>query len=78
MSGAQCSLDLPGHNLQQGQRNNGEEVMHLERSQLVIETSRPVSQAALSAHATAGLWALRAAAIVVSLMVVYTFIDLTH
>ena len=49
--------------------------MHLERGQLVTETSRPVPRAALSARAAAGLWALRVFAVLVSLMVIYTFID---
>lgn len=49
-------------------------IMHLERDQFVAETSRPVPRVALSARATAGLWALRVFVIVVSLMVIYTFI----
>ena len=49
--------------------------MHLERDQFVDETSRPVPRAPLSAHTAAGLWALRVFVIVVSLMVIYTFID---
>jgi hypothetical protein len=55
-----------------------EQVMHLERGQLVAETSRPVPRAALSAHAVAGLWALRVFVVLVSLMVIYTFIDQLH
>ena len=47
----------------------------LERGQLVTETSRPVPRAALSARASAGLWALRAFTVLVSLMVIYTFTD---
>jgi hypothetical protein len=49
--------------------------MHLERGQLATETSRPVPRAALGACAVAGLWALRVFAVLVSLMVIYTFID---
>ena len=49
--------------------------MHLERDQFVDETSRPVPRAPLSARTAAGLWALRVFVIVVSLMVIYTFID---
>ena len=49
--------------------------MHLERDQFVAETSRPVPRAALSPHARAGLWALRVFVVLVSLMVIYTFID---
>ncbi len=48
--------------------------IHLERDQLVAVTSRPVSQARLGAGAQLGLWALRIFVIVVSLMVIYTFI----
>ena len=55
-------------------RLGNEQAIHLERGQLVTETSRPVPRAALSARAAAGLWALRAFALLVSLMVIYTFI----
>jgi hypothetical protein len=50
----------------------------LEPSQLVAETSRPVPRAALSARAAAGLWALRIFVVLVSLMVIYTFVDQLH
>jgi hypothetical protein len=53
-------------------------IMHLERDQFVAETSRPVPRAPLGAHATLALWALRVFAVVVSLMVVYTFIRQLH
>jgi hypothetical protein len=53
-------------------------VMHLERSQFVAATSRPIPRAVLSARQTAGLWALRAFVILVSAMVIYTFIDQLH
>jgi hypothetical protein len=46
----------------------------LEPGQLVAETSRPVPRAALSARVEAGLWGLRIFVVIVSLMVVYTFI----
>jgi hypothetical protein len=52
--------------------------MHLQRGQFVAETSRPVPRAALSARATAALWTLRVFAVLVSLMVIYTFIDQLH
>lgn len=52
-----------------------EHVLHLERDQLVTETSRPLPRAALGAPAAAGLWAIRVFVVLVSLMVVYTFID---
>jgi hypothetical protein len=53
-------------------------VMHLERDQLVVATSRPVPPAVLSARVRAGLWALRVFVVLVSLMVIYTFIDQLH
>jgi hypothetical protein len=53
-------------------------IMHLERDQFVAETSRPVPRAPLGPHATLALWALRLFAVVVSLMVVYTFIRQLH
>lgn len=58
----------------------GEEelIMHLERDQLVAETARPVAPAQLGRRALAGLWALRLFAILVSAMVVYTFIARLH
>jgi hypothetical protein len=49
-------------------------IMYLEPDQFVAETSRPVPRARLSARATAGLWALRVFVVLVSLMVIYTFI----
>jgi hypothetical protein len=52
--------------------------MHLARGQLVAETSRAVPPAALSARTTGGLWALRVFVVLVSLMVIYTFIDQLH
>jgi hypothetical protein len=53
-------------------------IMHLERGQFVAETSRPVLRAALSARATAALWALRVFVVIVSAMVIYTFIAQLH
>ncbi len=57
------------------QEHRDEPVRHLQRGQFVAETSQPVPQAVLSARAAAGLWALRVFAVLVSLMVIYTFID---
>lgn len=51
-----------------------EVIMHLERDQFVAETSRPVPRAALSAATSAALWTLRVFVVLVSLMVIYTFI----
>jgi hypothetical protein len=49
-------------------------IMHLEPDQLVAETFRPVPRAKLSRAAVIGLVALRVFVVVVSLMVLYTFI----
>jgi len=49
--------------------------MHLEPDQFVAETSRPVPRATLSHRAVVALWALRVFAVVVSLLVIYTFIE---
>lgn len=61
--------------LQSQERFEDELIMHLERDQFVAETSRLVPRAVLSTRVTAGLWALRVFVILVSLMVIYTFID---
>jgi hypothetical protein len=53
-------------------------IMHLERDQFVAETSRPVPRAQLTRGARIALWGLRVFAVVVSLMVIYTFIDTLH
>ena len=63
---------------QREQRFEDELIMHLERDQFVAETSRPVSRAALSSRTTAALWALRVFVVLVSLMVIYTFITQLH
>jgi hypothetical protein len=63
-----------------GERHRSEDelIMDLERDQLVFETLRPVGRAHLSARATAALWALRVFVVVVSAMVIYTFINQLH
>jgi hypothetical protein len=53
-------------------------IMHLERDQFVDETSRPVPRAALGPRVTAALWALRVFVVLVSLMVIYTFVQQLH
>jgi hypothetical protein len=50
-------------------------VEYLESDQLVERRSHPVPQARLSRRATVGLWALRVFVIVLSAMVLYTFIS---
>jgi hypothetical protein len=69
---------IPEQDLQAQERAEDELIMHLERDQFVAETSRPVPRAPLSRRASAGLWVLRVFVIVVSLMVIYTFIDQLH
>jgi hypothetical protein len=73
--GAYGSPALRERDLQSQERFEDELIMHLERDQFVAETSRPVPRAMLSPRATAGLWALRVFVVLVSLMVIYTFID---
>jgi hypothetical protein len=76
LDGAQPPSDRPGE--PDARFEEDELIMHLERDQFVAETSQPVPRAPLGAHATLALWALRVFAVVVSLMVVYTFIDQLH
>ncbi len=64
--------------LQSEERLEDELIGHLERDQFVAETSRPVPRAELGGHAVAALWALRIFVVLVSLMVLYTFIDQLH
>jgi hypothetical protein len=60
------------------ERSEDELIMDLERDQFVAETARPVPRAALGRRAMTGLWALRVFVIVVSAMVIYTFITQLH
>jgi hypothetical protein len=64
----------PEADLQAQERYEDELIMNLERDQFVAATSQPVAQAALSARTTTALWALRVFVVLVSLMVIYTFI----
>ncbi len=64
--------------LQAQERFEDQLILHLERDQFVAETSRPVPRAQLGARTTAALWALRVFAVLVSAMVVYTFIAELH
>jgi hypothetical protein len=50
-------------------------VLFLEPDQLVADKSRPVPRAQLSRRAKIGLWALRVFVLVVSAMVIYTFVS---
>jgi hypothetical protein len=78
MNDAHQGSGVPEQDLPPPERFEDDQVMHLQRGQLVAETSRPVPRTALSARAAAGLWALRVFAVLVSLMVIYTFIDQLH
>ncbi len=49
-------------------------VEHLEPNQLTAHTHQPVPRAILSSRIQAGLWVLRIFVIIVSVMVIYTFI----
>ena len=53
-------------------------IMHLEPDQFVAETSRAVPRARLRRRSVFALWALRVFAVVVSAMVIYTFIQQLH
>lgn len=77
MTHADKGSGLPGRDTPPG-RSSDEPVQYLERGQLVAETSRPVPRAVLSTRAVAGLWVLRVFVILVSLMVIWTFIDQLH
>jgi hypothetical protein len=60
------------------EHSNDDLIADLERDQTVAETSKPVPRAELSSPAIFGLWALRIFVVLVSLMVIYTFIDQLH
>ena len=60
--------------LQRQERLEDQLIMHLERDQLAAETFRPVSRASLGRRAIIALWALRIAVLLVSAMVIYTFV----
>jgi hypothetical protein len=48
---------------------------YLEDDQFVADKARPVPRARMSRRARAALWVLRVFVIVVSLMVIYTFVS---
>jgi hypothetical protein len=72
------SAAIEEKDLRPRERFDDELIMDLERDQFVVETSRPVPRAALSPRATAALWALRVFVVLVSVMVIYTFIHQLH
>jgi hypothetical protein len=69
-----ASIPIREQDLQAEERAEDELIMHLERDQFVSETARPVPRAALSRAAVTGLWALRVFVVLVSAMVIYTFV----
>jgi hypothetical protein len=68
---------LPTEQLAEAPSRDDEEelVMFLEPDQLVVDKSRPVPRAEISGRANAALWALRIFVLVVSAMVIYTFVS---
>ena len=71
----ESGAELDEHDPRRPTRPEDELIHHLERDQLVAATSLPVAQAALSPAARAALWALRVFVVLVSLMVIYTFVS---
>jgi hypothetical protein len=65
---------VPEASLQSQERYEDELIMDLERDQFVAETARPVPRAALGPRATTAMWALRVFVVLVSAMVIYTFV----
>jgi hypothetical protein len=72
------TADLDGDAQAPTPADGDELIMSLERDQFVAETSKPVPRAPLSARVSAGLWALRIFVVIVSVMVIYTFVDQLH
>jgi hypothetical protein len=65
---------------QQGQPSHDDEelIMFLEQEQFVSDRAIAVPPARLSGRAKAALWLLRIFAIIVSFMVIYTFVSQLH
>jgi hypothetical protein len=78
VTGAPAGAPTRGQDGQPPARGEDELIMNLERDQFVAETSRPVPKAALGRYTEAGLWALRVFVVLVSAMVIYTFVDQLH
>jgi hypothetical protein len=75
------TLPSAGEDLLPGdRRSSGEEelIMHLEPDQFVAATAEPVQRAPLGRRAKLALWALRVFVVLVSTMVIYTFVDRLH
>jgi hypothetical protein len=78
MHDAHPSSPIREQDLQARERSQDGLIMDLERDQIVAATSRPVPRATLHPRAIVGLWALRVFVVLVSLMVIYTFINQLH
>jgi hypothetical protein len=74
MNNAHNNLGQPQHDPDSRPRSRDEPVILFQHGQLITKASGPVPRAELSAFAAAALWALRVFAVLVSLMVIYTFI----
>lgn len=64
---------LPGRSRVPQGSEHEDLILFLERDQLVADTSKPLPRAQLSPYVSAALWSLRVFTLVVSAMVVYTF-----
>lgn len=70
-----------GTEVNQAEREERDETelgVHLDRSQFVAETSRPLPRARLSNRVIAALWFLRVVVCLLSAMVIYTFVADLH
>jgi len=70
--------ERPAAGPEREESERAEMIMHLERDQLVAETNRPLPRAQLTRPTLIALWALRVFVLVLSVMVIYTFIALLH
>jgi hypothetical protein len=78
MNDPESHAEVDEHDPRRPTRPEDEFIMHLERDQLVAATSLPVGRAPLGPRTRAALWALRVFVVLVSLMVIYTFIYQLH
>lgn len=67
-------LERSRRDLQAEAEPEEELVMFLERDQLSSDRARPLPRAPLERRARVALWALRVFALIVSAMVIYTFV----
>jgi hypothetical protein len=78
-SGADEHADgIEVNEMEREERYEKELVVHLDRSQFVAETSRPVTRARLSHRVIVGLWVLRVVVCLLSAMVIYAFVAELH